>query len=220
MEQNHHARYLVQANSLVVLLILVIALVVEKGEDVLALNGAHTFSFDVLFYYVTALGNGLMIFVFVGLALFQSFRFALSLMTSSAAIGMLCYLLKRLLAMPRPVRVLEPGQIHVVFDVSLNSTYSMPSGHTAFAFGMAIVWALYCKNKVGSTLMLLLAILVGLSRMYLGQHFLIDVSVGAMLGSICAWVVNIIITNINAPWLDRRIAMAWPEPLFPKPHGK
>ena len=44
----------------------------------------------------------------------------------------------------------------------------------------------------------ILALLIGLSRLYLGMHFPSDVICGLLLGMLCAWIVHIIIKKIEA----------------------
>lgn len=60
--------------------------------------------------------------------------------------------------------------------------YSFPSGHTTAAFSMAISTALFYHNI--AIISIILACLVGISRMYLGVHYPTDVLVGSFLGSI------------------------------------
>jgi undecaprenyl-diphosphatase len=58
--------------------------------------------------------------------------------------------------------------------------FSFPSGHTAAAFSVAIAWA---GEPFGlGPLSLLLAIGIGLSRVYLGAHYPLDVAAGVVLG--------------------------------------
>lgn len=58
--------------------------------------------------------------------------------------------------------------------------FSFPSGHTMTAFA---VWgALFIGTPVLSYLYLAIAILIGLSRIFLGLHYPTDVLVGAVLG--------------------------------------
>ncbi len=65
--------------------------------------------------------------------------------------------------------------------------HSFPSGHigasTAF-FGVLLI----ARRRVGLAC-LPIPILIGLSRMYIGAHYLSDVVCGAILGTLCALVV-------------------------------
>jgi len=55
---------------------------------------------------------------------------------------------------------------------------------------------LHASNKAWGLFFLFLAVLVGYSRIYLGQHFLPDVTMGALLGTVTALFVYGFI-NIN-----------------------
>lgn len=58
--------------------------------------------------------------------------------------------------------------------------FSFPSGHTAAAFSVAVAFA---GEPAGlGPLALLLAVGIGLSRVYLGAHYPLDVTAGAILG--------------------------------------
>ena len=69
---------------------------------------------------------------------------------------------------------------------------SMPSGHTQTAFTVAsvLVWALSKASKLrvwNGAAVLLVASIVGLSRIYVGAHFPVDVVVGALVGAGTGW---------------------------------
>jgi undecaprenyl-diphosphatase len=60
--------------------------------------------------------------------------------------------------------------------------YSFPSGHTTAAFSIAVVFALHSPPLAISVIPL--ALLVGLSRMYVGLHYPTDCFIGALLGTV------------------------------------
>lgn len=100
------------------------------------------------------------------------------------AIG-LCFFLSELLGKHIVGRVrpdMLPGTI-VVGSVPLG--FSFPSTHTTVAFACAYVFS---RKEVHWGWIYLLAVLVGLSRIYLGHHYPVDVVAGAVLGTGIGWV--------------------------------
>ncbi len=69
--------------------------------------------------------------------------------------------------------------------------YSFPSGHTTAAFSIGVSIAL--KFTGLATISLILASLVGFSRMYLGVHYPTDVGAGVVVGSASAIFIKMII---------------------------
>lgn len=65
--------------------------------------------------------------------------------------------------------------------------YSFPSGHTTASFSVVVVFALH--SSLLAVLLMPLAIIVGLSRMYLGLHYPTDCIIGALLGSFTSLLV-------------------------------
>jgi len=71
-------------------------------------------------------------------------------------------------------------QLEKVFSTSIpKCRYSFPSGHTNAAFMTAFILAQYFPMLKG--IFLMLALLVALSRVYLGVHFPTDTIVGAFI---------------------------------------
>ncbi|MFK8104955.1 MAG: phosphatase PAP2 family protein [Saprospiraceae bacterium] len=67
---------------------------------------------------------------------------------------------------------------------------SFPSGHTLSGFALFGLVALMIRKKRGLALLWLsVAILVGLSRIYLVQHFLRDIYLGSIIGTLLAFLV-------------------------------
>ena len=62
---------------------------------------------------------------------------------------------------------------------------SFPSGHTCAAFAFAAAMWVATPNKKIRAAALIVAALMGLSRLYVGVHFPSDVVAGAVIGSLC-----------------------------------
>lgn len=65
--------------------------------------------------------------------------------------------------------------------------YSFPSGHTQMFTSFSFAWGFATKSKKILVGAVILSILMAISRMYLGVHFLEDVSVGLLLGFVVAY---------------------------------
>ena len=70
---------------------------------------------------------------------------------------------------------------HVLFVQPLNLS-SFPSGHTATAFSIYLVFCLLLPGRWWLWVGLLYGLLVGYSRVYLAQHFPLDVAAGIIVG--------------------------------------
>ena len=76
------------------------------------------------------------------------------------------------------IRRLRP---EVLFDLLFLDRFSFPSGHTSIAFVIATTMSYYSK-KSNKIILFILAVLVGLSRIYIQAHYMTDVLFGALLG--------------------------------------
>jgi len=81
----------------------------------------------------------------------------------------------------------------------LNNAYvfhSMPSGHATIGFaGLVMIGMLFPKMKWATWT---LAILIGISRLYIGAHWASDIIFGAFIGMVIADITRAIIKKINA----------------------
>jgi len=99
---------------------------------------------------------------------------------SSVAIAvMTTNLLKSIVRSPRPFQVIDSIQGK---RLATATGYSFPSGHTTTGASFYTALALAYKKRILTILCIILMSLVGLSRLYLGVHWPIDVLVGLIIG--------------------------------------
>lgn len=179
-----------------VLSVIVAALVFNfcfsKTEGFLLFNRYHPGWLDLFFKYATNLGDGLIsILAAIILLSLRKKKKAMTVTLAYIYSGLLIQLAKRIFHMPRPKFYFEQTLFqysHFVDGVRMHDQNSFPSGHTASAFALATVLVLVFKKKKISFFCLFMAILIGYSRIYLAQHFLIDVIFGAIAGMGCALI--------------------------------
>lgn len=105
------------------------------------------------------------------------------------------FLSKKFFLHPRPSLYYKQlgtlSEINLVEGVHLaKGLSSFPSGHTMSAFALFTLVALLVENKKMVALLLFsAALIVGLSRIYLVQHFLKDVYLGGIMGGIIALIM-------------------------------
>lgn len=155
-----------------------------KGGSFILLNSYHTNWLNTFFINYTNVGDGLFaIFISVTLFFYKRKKQALALLLSFLISGLLVQIIKNLVTSPRPRLFFTSGQYtQFIEGVTLSNNSSFPSGHTASAFAVATVLVLTMQNKAWQLPILFAATLAGYSRMYLAQHFLTDVMMGAFLG--------------------------------------
>jgi membrane-associated phospholipid phosphatase len=76
---------------------------------------------------------------------------------------------------------LDASQIHSVPGVEIHTFNSFPSGHTATAFTLFILTTYLFPNKYALTIGIVYAIVCGYSRIYLAQHFPLDLAGGIVV---------------------------------------
>lgn len=178
----------------------VLLLMNGKAASFISLNAYHPFWLNVFFINYTFMGDGIFALCLIALYLlyYKKKKETLAFLYSFLLSGIIVQVIKNLISAPRPKLFFEPGQyLFFVEDVSLVNNSSFPSGHTATAFALATVFILITKNKYWQLPVLMAAFLVGYSRIYLAQHFLIDVLVGACIGSLSGLIAVYIAKNIQ-----------------------
>jgi membrane-associated phospholipid phosphatase len=161
---------------------------------------------DFFFKWITRLGEE---YVFIGLTLYflfinKNIFFAQKIAISGLFIMIPIFLFKTYFSFDRPATIIESmgilPEIHFVAGVELlKGATSFPSGHTAGAF---VAWTLlafkFGNHKLPLQLLCLTtAILVGVSRVYLVQHFPQDVLFGSSIGMASAWFLEYLFEKLG-----------------------
>lgn len=159
----------------------------DKGEWVIWLNQHSTSLLDLLFMNWTYLGDGILFGLLVVFFIFRSYFFLLLTIISVIIQTLFVQGLKRYVFsdLVRPKLFFENFMdFHQIEGIDIHAHHAFPSGHTATAFSIALILSIYVKNKKWSLVFILAAALVGISRIYLLQHFFIDVYFGSLFGII------------------------------------
>ena len=99
------------------------------------------------------------------------------------------------------------GLVHL-FNGECGGLYSFVSSHATNSFDVALLSLLFIKRKWVSVSMVIWALVVGYSRIYLGVHFPGDVICGSVLGALIGWGIYslYVITDnrilVNKPWFE------------------
>lgn len=149
------------------------------------------------------------------IALGVSFRKGLILMQMMMLVGLLVDLLKDVIGLPRPsdvdstIKMLRDGtpnrapftekggtgffslpaaEAISLYRAQTEWSFGLPSGHVA---GATTLWgglSMLFRHKLVWAISLVMIVLMPLSRMYLGRHFIADVLGGLLLGGACVLV--------------------------------
>lgn len=171
-----------------------------------SLNTVHTLYLDTLFENYTLLGDGVVsIAIFLILLLVDRGALAIQVITCYLFSGLISQVLKKLFHAPRPMAIIHSTEYRYFIDgVTHGGMTSFPSGHTTSVFALATILALNTKDKRLSLIYLLTAIITGYSRIYLGQHFLADVTAGALIGTFSGLLVYWYLRQVKIEWVSVR----------------
>jgi membrane-associated phospholipid phosphatase len=146
---------------------------------------------------------------------FKKKKAGFALLYSLLIAGFAIQLTKNLAHLAGPKIYFEAGtNLNFTNGGSVTEIPGFPSGHTAIAFALATVLVLLFKRKNMQLPLLLGAVLLGYSRMYLAQHFLTDIITGALLGTISGVLSFYLVQNsisIKRPFKNIYQASSRPE---------
>lgn len=117
----------------------------------------------------------------------RAIRDELLFITVMGLVWFISALLKSVVAFPRPQQYFQGIRTLLVYG----DFDSFPSLHAAFSFALA--YMVSSRNARLGGVLFIIAVLVGISRVFVGVHFPIDIIVGAIIGILVPWCINTII---------------------------
>ena len=172
--------------------LLIVVCIFNKSTSFVAANFYHCPLLDVAFTWYTYLGDGIVVAaIIIGCWIMRKRDIAIKLLLSYIISGIVVQVLKELFHAPRPRTFFtEQFYSHFIEGVTHGGWASFPSGHTTTAFAAAAILDCNTRKHMVVILVFWLAVLVGYSRMYLGQHFLEDVLAGIVTGIATAMIIE------------------------------
>ncbi|MBK1643572.1 phosphoesterase PA-phosphatase [Thiocapsa imhoffii] len=161
------------------------------------INQAAAVAPDWLWQWLTVLGDERVAFALALLFAWRYPRLLWALLIGAVIAALISRGLKIWVDSARPPAVLAADSFNLIG--ASRSRTSFPSGHTTTAavfFGALLSIAGTWKTRL---ILVLLAIVVGISRVAVGVHWPIDVAAGLAIGAVAAWV-------------GLRLAAHWPGP--------
>ena len=187
----------------------VVFLEFSKEQIHISINKIYSGFGDFIMPKITFLGDGISITILVLLLFAWNRRFAFFTGIACLLASGITQILKATIYYgdPRPKLFFNsPSPLRFVPGVENYLYDTFPSGHTtvAFAFLFSLVFAV--KNNFLKTGFLLLALLIGYSRIYLSQHFLEDVYGGSIVGTVTTFFIFWLAMKKN--WLPPNLKAA------------
>lgn len=172
----------------------ILLIIKTRSELFFPINSYHTSWLNVINDVCSAYGRGDVIAILLVFFLihpyFRNKQYILTALLFGIIIPTLIYFTKSWFDQPRPISYYGIQQVSTVPWLENYLNNSFPSGHTLGAFGFFTLLSFFlpAKQKKWSLLFFGLALCVGFSRIYLGQHFFRDIYAGSIAG-VCVTII-------------------------------
>lgn len=158
------------------------------------LNRVMTYAGDTWWSHITVLGDTALALMFILPLLGRRPDWVWQFFWAALFASLWSYGLKEFFSSLRPPAILHEGTFHLIGPMFEHNSF--PSGHTTTIF---VLVGLFCMQRLDNRiklLLLLLAMLVGLSRIACGVHWPLDV-LGGMLGG---WLSAVAGVSLGQRW--------------------
>ena len=208
--------------SLMLIIALGLALLcVPKGELHIFLCNRHIYARDIFYRYYTKVAEWFPYAACILLLLFRRIGDGLFATAAMLTAALTTQLLKHIVNAPRPVIWFDENlpdiSLPLVNGVQMNHFFSFPSGHTSSFFALAFVLCIILSMTHRATkrqritgvilqvILFFLAALGGYSRIYLSQHFALDVFAGIIIALVITALFYVLFNRFESTkWYNYR----------------
>lgn len=190
----------------------ILILLYEQGSEILYINNLHSNVFNHFFSFVSRIAEAPLLVLILLTAIAISYGKGFLLLVTYLLNGAITQILKILVftEQVRPAIFFEgKAKLNFVEGVELLRDHSLPSGHTSSAFAVFFMISILTQNKTWSYLLFILALLVGISRVYLLMHFFRDIYWGSICGTLVAMFLYLTLAQSNfyqgLSWKDKSL---------------
>jgi len=189
---------------IILLIILLPFVLIPKHDSFLFVNSLHFPFGDRLFKHITWLGEGFLLCCCIILLLFERVQWFFVFLIAVCIHVVLIQVNKQYLFQEamRPLsyfkHLCQESIIYHVPGIKVHHAVSFPSGHTTGAtFALSFI-ALVIRNQKISWCLALIGIMVGFSRVYLSQHFVVDVYFGYVFGTFSSLIGLLLVQSFSS----------------------
>ena len=187
-----------------------ILLTAKHGDVVLFVNRHSKENWDPFISFFTNFGLGSYLVAGMIAILFYRVRYGLTGLISLGFTGVFVALLKKGLFSGelRPLNYFYYDDFYrFIYTSEFNYYFSFPSGHTMSIFSVLSLMAIFIDRQWVGVLFFMVALTIGFTRIYLLQHFFLDVYFGAIFGVLSTflaiWLVNSKLQFQQFSWFDK-----------------
>ena len=179
-------------------------------QALLFLNSLNSPFFDQVMYAISGkiiwIPLYLAILIYLGIKYKRKFLIIVLFIILAATLAdQISVLIKNLVERLRPCHEPElQGLVHLVKG-ECGGMYSFVSSHATNSFNVALISLLLIKKRWFTISIILWALVVGYSRIYLGVHYPGDVICGSILGALIGWGIYSLYLLTDNKILQQRI---------------